>query len=145
MGSRVALRGGDEEGSIELTVLREGQHLVFLNLLIDDTASYPREHTFYSFAQDADIPPHVLEVVEKMPFASPKSLADTVTSFLAGIAASFAQGKYVPQEDAYQAMDQHGGESESDDAAAYDDIDDQFGATPSDSQSRLWQFGVLKE
>ncbi|KAF8580706.1 hypothetical protein K439DRAFT_1636776 [Ramaria rubella] len=139
-----SLRAGDEEGSIELKIIRAEKPFISLILLIDDTTSYPRDHTYFSFAQDAELPPHILEVIENTSTLSPKPLINTVISLLASLSASFSQGKYVPQNNTYVREGQHEDEADSDDLSNYEDYID-YGFESVGTENLSHQFAVLKE
>ncbi|KAF8523448.1 hypothetical protein BU17DRAFT_43697 [Hysterangium stoloniferum] len=122
-----SVRAGDEEESVELIIQRDGAQLITLHLLINDSSSYPHEHTFISFAQDPDIPPHILQVVENMATSTPKSLIETVKSLMASLSESYIQGKYITQDEIYIPEDtgeSHDDASDSDDGSHYEEYID---------------------
>lgn len=145
-----ALRPGDEEGSVEMTIAKNGKTLISLHLLIDESSSYPREHAFYSFAHEADIPPHLLEVVESIPSLSPKPLDATIRSLLASIAASLSAGNFISPEEAYnesqpdEPTQDDGSESDGGENY-YDDGDYELGLTQDPSLSQPELFESLKK
>ncbi|KAF8484084.1 hypothetical protein JB92DRAFT_3085748 [Gautieria morchelliformis] len=113
------VKAGDEEGSIEIKIFRDGKHFIAVNLLIDDTSSYPLDHTFLAFALDADIPPHLLKVLESVSNLTPEPIVDTVKNLLVTLAISFSEGKYIPEGS--PPREEHDDDAESDGQVNYDD------------------------
>jgi ubiquitin-conjugating enzyme E2 Q len=51
-----------------------------------DTSDYPKNHTFFSFSLDPDLPPHLLQVVERISAAAPRSIRETTEKLLSSLA-----------------------------------------------------------
>jgi ubiquitin-conjugating enzyme E2 Q len=94
--------------------------------LVVDTLDYPDHHTFFSFSQDSDISPPILQAIETVTMGRPRSIRDAVEmlllSLFRAINASSHDVSVMFQES------QEADEEEDEDARSYDayDVFDDF-------------------
>lgn len=96
-----------------------------------DTSEYPKEHTFFSFSQDPNVPDAILQVIEEVASDGSRTIEQTISRFLANIAkavgGSGAAGSSVSVKDANSADE---GEDDEDDGFNMSDDDhDTFGTS----------------
>ncbi|KAG8837202.1 hypothetical protein FRC18_009828 [Serendipita sp. 400] len=82
------LRSGDDEGSVEFTLMYDGDPISKPLLLITDTSSYPSEHTCLAYDQQDDAHETVSEVLENVSSSSAKPLKDTVVRLVNSVASA---------------------------------------------------------
>ncbi|THH00560.1 hypothetical protein EW026_g1985 [Hermanssonia centrifuga] len=128
------LRTGDDEGSILCDVTHADKHIVSLNLIVSDTSEYPGSHNYFCFAQDEDVSPRILDVIETIPDEGPRSIEDILKKLLTLFAKKLATNGRQPESD---DEDSYGEDDEDMDGydAHYDD--DDFGMIPSDQNSDI--------
>ncbi|TRM66799.1 hypothetical protein BD626DRAFT_483861 [Schizophyllum amplum] len=101
-GLRVkTLRPGDDEGSIELSILEErgGKTVLNLNLLISDTSDYPKAHSFFSYCPDGDPPDLFRDVLDNLSNASSRPIATTIERLLTQLANAASPSNASDDED----------------------------------------------
>jgi len=123
-------RPGDEEGSVEFRVLKDGKGLTTLSLQVTgllplsfwrgaarlltcsplETSSYPNDHSYICYALE-DISPELLTVVEDIGSFPAKPLQDTLTRILKRFARALG-GDDDEDEPESQAIDEDDSGSE---------------------------------
>ncbi|KZW01474.1 hypothetical protein EXIGLDRAFT_717897 [Exidia glandulosa HHB12029] len=103
-------RQGDEEGSVEFRVIRDGDTLMQLSLQITDTSSYPNDHNYICFALD-DIEPDLLPVIEAIGTYPSKPLDVTVPRILKHLARALSGGAPEDEPASQQLEDDSGSEA----------------------------------
>ncbi|EKM50995.1 uncharacterized protein PHACADRAFT_151428 [Phanerochaete carnosa HHB-10118-sp] len=78
---------GEDEGSILCEVVKSvgGQHVLTLNMVVPDTSEYPNDHSFICFAQDQNVPPPLLEVLQDASDLGSRSIQDMLSKILASL------------------------------------------------------------
>ncbi len=102
--------------------------------MISDTSEYPGSHNYFCFAQDEDVSPRILDVIETIPDEGPRSIEDILKKLLTLFAKKLATNGRQPESD---DEDSYGEDDEDMDGydAHYDD--DDFGMIPSDQNSDI--------
>lgn len=110
---------GDDEGVFEVVITKPtGEHVLALNLLVSDTADYPKSHSFFSYSPDSDLPSKVDGVVQDI--ASAPSL--TIGGIVMRICTQLAKvlGILVVHHESQEA---DADEESDDDYEPFDDFD----------------------
>jgi ubiquitin-conjugating enzyme E2 Q len=95
-----------------------------------DTSEYPDTHNFICFAQDEDIPQYILDAIQGVSDAGPRSILNMFVKLLTSI----SKRGDTSDESNDEAMDDH--DDESVDGVEFDDDFGDFGiiaAAPTDS------------
>lgn len=151
-GLRVqTVESGEDEGSILCEIVKavSGQHILTVSMVVPDTSEYPSDHSFICFAQDPNVPPQLLEVLQDASDFGSRTIHDMLTRLLASLSK-----KLVPQARPLSPHDESTDGSDIGDMAESDDdsVDEghfedddftQFGleSVKSDSQ---FDFNVLQ-
>ncbi|RDB28698.1 hypothetical protein Hypma_015532 [Hypsizygus marmoreus] len=127
-------RVGDDEGSIELGICNShGNDVLGLILLVSDTSDYPKSHSFFSYSNDADLPPHVLNIVESISSWPSQTIWQTVQKVLT----SLARPNDIVLSPQSQDEDIDMEDDESSDYEAFDEFDTANEGTTSVSKLNL--------
>lgn len=145
------IENGEDEGSLVCTIVKSSdrEHVVTLTMMVSgkehsicagilrayrmiDTSEYPTTHSFICFAQDEDVPPYILQVVQDASDAGSRPIVEMIKRLLTSISKktdSSPQQKLSEDESENGSVDEDDSESMYD--GHYDDDDfDHFGLLP---------------
>jgi len=150
----VGIRAGDDDGSVELVIMKQNlEHVLSANLLISgtrplaglclplslylDTSEYPKSHSLFCYSPDGDLSARLQRIVDEISEEPPKPLGRTVRDLVISIAQVVWTQLSKPKPQASgDTTDEDMGAS-SDGADDYDvfDEDDDIGVAPVEPDS----------
>ncbi|KAE9407147.1 hypothetical protein BT96DRAFT_1014269 [Gymnopus androsaceus JB14] len=114
------VRAGDDEGSLEALIkTSSGAHVLNVNLMLPETADYPKSHSYFSYSQDSDVPENINAVVQKIPELPTRPIAETMDKVLANLARALSTGSADSESD-------NEDDDEEDDFVVLSDDDDMY-------------------
>ncbi|KAF9060333.1 hypothetical protein BDP27DRAFT_1339817 [Rhodocollybia butyracea] len=87
------VRSGDDEGDFRASIKSSsGEHVLNVNIMLSDTADYPKTHSFFSYSQDVNIAANIQAVVEGIASLSSRPIAEIMDKVLAKLARAMNTG-----------------------------------------------------
>ncbi|KAL0572423.1 hypothetical protein V5O48_009541 [Marasmius crinis-equi] len=84
---------GDDEGSFEVFVeTKTGEAIVSFNVLVSDTADYPKDHNCFAHTMDSDPPSNIQDVIENISTLPARTIAETIEGTLSNLSKAMDTG-----------------------------------------------------
>ncbi|KAJ3806036.1 hypothetical protein F5876DRAFT_91236 [Lentinula aff. lateritia] len=84
---------GDDEGTFEAVITTSsGEHVLNVNIMLSDTADYPKTHNYFSYSQDSHVAANIQSVIEGMASLPSRSLVETLDKVLANLTKAMSTG-----------------------------------------------------
>ncbi|KAJ3847933.1 hypothetical protein EV368DRAFT_76467 [Lentinula lateritia] len=84
---------GDDEGTFEAVITTSsGEHVLNVNIMLSDTADYPKTHNYFSYSQDSHVAANIQSVIEGMASLPSRSLVETMDKVLANLTKAMSTG-----------------------------------------------------
>ncbi|KAJ3823174.1 hypothetical protein F5880DRAFT_1613100 [Lentinula raphanica] len=127
-----SVRAGDDEGTFETMIkTSSGEHVLNLNIMLSDTADYPKSHNCFSYSSDSNVAENIQSVIERIMSLPSRPIAETMDRVLANLTKAMSTGSIESEpEDESAPEDEDEGDTEE------DYIDDDF-YTSSHSQKQI--------
>ncbi|KAJ3740793.1 hypothetical protein DFH05DRAFT_1528585 [Lentinula detonsa] len=97
-----SVRAGDDEGTLEAMIkTSNGEHPLNVNILLSDTADYPKTHNYFSYSPDSHVAANILSVIEGIVSFPSRPIAETMDKFLANLTQAMNTGSVnsEPEDD----------------------------------------------
>ncbi|KAJ3717151.1 hypothetical protein C8R42DRAFT_724779 [Lentinula raphanica] len=127
-----SVRAGDDEGTFETMIkTSSGEHVLNLNIMLSDTADYPKSQNCFSYSSDSNVAENIQSVIERIMSLPSRPIAETMDRVLANLTKAMSTGSIESEpEDESAPEDEDEGDTEE------DYIDDDF-YTSSQSQKQI--------
>jgi ubiquitin-conjugating enzyme E2 Q len=154
--SKIEIRPGDDEGSVEVMIAKSSsEHVLSANLLISgkfssdshprharislwtDTSEYPASHSLFCYSPDGDLSSKLQRIVDELAEEPPRTLGQTVQKLFASVATVVNAGTtktVITIHDSDSDEDAHLSGGGSEDYDAFEDYDD-IGVAPVEHDS----------
>ncbi|KAI0795943.1 hypothetical protein C8Q75DRAFT_846922 [Abortiporus biennis] len=120
----ITIEEGEDEGAVVCEIADATGHLVTLTVTVSDTSEYPKDHSFFAYAQDEDPPADIEHVTETIADSLPCSIEEIMRKMLDTIAKKIAARKAKSRQIIVeQESDEEMYEDEDEDYEAYEPED----------------------
>ncbi|KAJ4466482.1 hypothetical protein C8J55DRAFT_527332 [Lentinula edodes] len=88
-----SVRAGDDEGTFEAIITTSsGEHVLNVNIMLSDTADYPKTHNCFSYSPDSHVAANIQSVIEGIVSLPSCSLVETMDKVLANLTKAMSTG-----------------------------------------------------
>lgn len=93
LNSLLGVRAGDDEGTFEAIITTSsGEHVLNVNIMLSDTADYPKTHNCFSYSPDSHVAANIQSVIEGIVSLPSCSLVETMDKVFANITKAMSTG-----------------------------------------------------